>query len=134
MTTPAAVIERETAGRTILVVDDEAVVRDVARAMLQSAKYKVLVACDGTESVEIFEKDGATIDLVVLDMAMPGMNGRETYEALRAIRNDVQVLLSSGYTEEEAISQLGASGAVDFVHKPYKLKTLLKAVKKSLAG
>jgi CheY-like chemotaxis protein len=132
--TQPAVIEAETGGKAILIVDDEAVVRDVARAMLQSAKYKVLVACDGTEAVEIFEKDGATIDLVLLDMAMPGMDGKETYEALRAIRNDVLVLLSSGYTEEEAVSQLGANGAVDFVHKPYKLKTLLEMVKKSLTG
>ena len=134
ITTLPAVVESESAGRTILIVDDEAVVRDVARAMLQSAKYQVLVASDGTEAVEIFEEDGDTIDLVLLDMAMPGMDGRETYKALRAIRNDVLVLLSSGYTEEEAISQLGASRAVDFVHKPYKLKTLLEAVKKSLAG
>jgi PAS domain S-box-containing protein len=117
---------------TILVVDDEAVVRDVARAMLESAGYSVLVACDGNEAVETLKKSGDAIGLVILDMAMPGMDGRETYEALRQIRDDILVVLSSGYTEEDAFSKLGSSGIVEFIHKPYKLATLLEAVRKAL--
>ena len=124
----------DTASRTVLVVDDEAIVRDVAQAMLKSANYNVLIATDGAEAIELFKEDGESIDLVLLDMAMPGLDGRETYEALREIRDDVLVVLSSGYTEEDALSKLGASGLVEFVHKPYKMNTLLAAVRRALGS
>jgi CheY-like chemotaxis protein len=123
----------EPGGATVLVIDDEAVVRDVTRAMLQSAGYNVVVARDGVETIDLFERDSERIDLVLLDVAMPGMDGREAYEGLCRIREDVLVVLSSGYTEEEVISQFGTKGVVDFVHKPYKLGTLLQTVQRALA-
>ena len=122
----------QTESATILVVDDETVVRDVARAMLQSAGFDVIVACDGSQAIEMFERRDQEIDLVLLDMAMPGMDGRETFERLRHIQEDVLVVLSSGYTEEDALSKLGTRGPVDFVHKPYRLDALLTVIRKVL--
>lgn len=117
---------------TILVVDDEAIVRDVAAAMLKTTDYNVLIAESGNQAVKLFGEVGDSVSLVILDMAMPGMDGKETLEALQKLRPDVRVILSSGHTEEVAISTIGSAGTVGFLHKPYKVKNLLAAVREAL--
>jgi two-component system cell cycle sensor histidine kinase/response regulator CckA len=88
---------------TVLVIDDEEMVRRVARSMLESYGYSVLVADDGRAALEVFKEVSPQISVVVLDLTMPSMSGEETFRQLRAIRSDVRVIRSSGYNEVEAV-------------------------------
>ncbi len=113
-----------TATGTILIVDDEEVVRTVGQDMLEALGYKVLTAEDGKEALEIYGKNRDRIDLVLLDMIMPEMMGGETYDRLRDMNSGVKVLLSSGYCidgEATAIMERGCDG---FIQKPFRLSDL----------
>jgi CheY-like chemotaxis protein len=102
----------------VLVVDDEEIVRKVAKSALESYGYEVLLAANGKEALEVFRKKGRLIALVILDLTMPIMAGRETLQHLRAIA-DVPVILSSGYNEAEAKRCFAGEPLAGFVHKPY---------------
>ncbi len=119
---------------TVLLVDDEAMVRDVARAMLERAGFDVLTAQDGYEAVEIFRDHGEDCCCVIVDLAMPRMNGEETYRELRTLRPDVRVVLTSGHEEREASSRFSGSGLAAFVQKPYTYTRLVDAVRRVLHG
>jgi PAS domain S-box-containing protein len=115
----------------VLVVDDEEIVRRIARTALERAGYTVLLAGDGQEAAEIFRREAGDIRLVVLDMTMPGMSGEEALRQLRGIRRDVPVVVSSGYTEAEVLQRFGDS--IDgFLHKPYVITDLARAVQAAL--
>lgn len=116
----------------ILVIDDEIVLRDMARMMLEECGYKTVVAEDGKEGLKIFKKQHAEIDGVLLDMVMPRMSGKETYKKMKEIDPDVKVLLSSGYKQDKRISSVLNMGARGFIQKPYDLKALSIAIKKYL--
>jgi len=116
---------------TVLVVDDEAIVRGFARAVLERAGMRVIVAEHGRAAVEIFRERAQEIDVVLLDMTMPEMSGEATFRALKELRPDVRVLLSSGYTEVAAAQQFTTTGLAGFVQKPYaadKLTTRIRGV------
>jgi len=117
----------------ILVVDDEEVVRRIARMALERAGYTVLVAADGREGVEIFRRESAEIRLVALDMTMPGMSGEETFRQLRGIHAGIPVLVSSGYTQSEVFQRFGNS-INGYLHKPYGVTDLARAVQAALEG
>ena len=85
----------------IMVVDDEAAVRNVTRIILERSGFTVLTAADGREAIKLFQKHGGKIVCVLLDLTMPHMDGEETYRELRRIRSDVPVILASGYSEQE---------------------------------
>ncbi len=112
----------------VLVVDDEEVVRDLASDVLTSGGYRVLVACDGRAGVEIFREQADEIDAVLLDMTMPVMGGVETFRAMRAIRRNVPVVISSGYTENEAVNQFDGDEPAGFIQKPYEALMLLEQI------
>jgi PAS domain S-box-containing protein len=115
----------------ILVVDDEEIVRRIARIALERAGYTVLLAADGREAVEIFRRAAGEIRLVALDMTMPGMSGEQTLSHLRQIRRDVPVMVSSGYAEAEVLQRFGDS--IDgYLHKPYGIVDLARAVHAAL--
>ncbi len=114
---------------TILVVDDEEAVRMVAKASLERFGYRVLLARNGIEAVEIFEQIPDQISVVLLDLTMPLMSGEETFRRLRAIRADAPVLLSSGYNQIEVIKRFAGQGLAGFVGKPYSASTLVAKVK-----
>ena len=114
-------------GSTVLFVDDEPSVRDVARDILQSAGYQVIVAGDGQEAIGLFSSRG-DIDAVILDLMMPKMSGVEALKRLKELDRSVPVLLSSGYNEQEATSQLVGDELAGFVQKPYRLRDLLAAI------
>ena len=118
---------------TILVVDDEEIVRNTARAVLQRFGYDVLVAPDGASGLEVFQKHADGISAVVLDMTMPGMSGEETFRSMRGIAPRVCVLLSSGYNEVEAIRRFTSKGFAGFVQKPYTGTQLARILKRALA-
>ena len=129
---PAPPLEFSGTGK-VLVVDDEEIVRRIARTALERAGYTVLLAADGREAVEVFRREAGEIRLVSLDMTMPGRSGEETFRQLREIRRDVPVLVSSGYTEVEVLERFGDS--IDgYLHKPYGITDLARAVHAALKG
>jgi PAS domain S-box-containing protein len=117
---------------TILVVDDEEAVRAVARAVLERAGFTVLTAADGPEGIDAFRANPDGIDLVLLDMTMPSLSGAEVLGALRAVREDVRVVLSSGYSDDETRSRL--PGLAGFIQKPYRPAELMAAVRDALTA
>jgi len=127
---PAAPIPRQQA--TVLLVDDEQMIREAAGAALESLGFKVVMACDGREAVETFRQNGA-IDLVLMDLTMPHMDGREAFHQLRRIRPSVPVILSSGYNEQESIQEFLGRGLAGFLQKPYTLRALEQLVLQALA-
>ncbi|MFC1557135.1 PAS domain S-box protein [candidate division KSB1 bacterium] len=118
--------------KTILVVDDEEDLREMLMAQLESLGYKVILACDGIEAVGIFEKQKDKIDLVLLDMIMPKMDGKDTFIALKKINPHVKVLLISGYSQDERVTGVLNDGVIDFIQKPLELTVLSKAINKAL--
>jgi two-component system, cell cycle sensor histidine kinase and response regulator CckA len=117
---------------TILVVDDEAYIRSGAAEALRHSGFTVLTAADGQEAVGVFREHAETIRAVLLDLTMPNMDGAATMIQLRQIRPDVRVVLSSGYTEEEATRQFTNRDLVGFLQKPYALKDLIASVRGAL--
>ena len=118
---------------TVLVVDDEETVRQVAKTSLERFGYRVLLARNGIEAVEIFGQSPDQVTLVLLDLTMPLMSGEETLGRLRAIRPDVPVLLSSGYNQIEVIKRFTGRGLAGFIGKPYSSATLIEKIK-SISG
>jgi nitrogen-specific signal transduction histidine kinase/CheY-like chemotaxis protein len=109
---------------TVLLVDDEDSVRLVAGRILQQLGYQVLSAENGLQALEIYPRERDRIDLVILDMLMPGMGGPETFQKLKEIDPGVRVLLSSGYSLDGEAQQVMAAGARGFIQKPYRLVAL----------
>jgi len=113
----------------ILVVDDEEIVRETAREILETVGFDVLLAADGVEGVEVFREHADEVRAVILDMTMPRMNGEEAFNALRQIRPEVRVVLSSGYNELEAIRAFAGKGLAGFLRKPYTTVGLLEILR-----
>jgi PAS domain S-box-containing protein len=115
---------------TVLLVDDEETVRVVGRRMLERLGFEVVIASDGRQALEIFDADPDRFVLVLLDLSMPVMNGTECLEQLRQRGRGaaVPVVLSSGYTEEEATSRFSRQGLAGFIQKPYRLQSLREKV------
>lgn len=113
---------------TILVIDDELFVADLTKDILARFGYNVLVALEGKKAVEIYRQRFAEVAAVVLDLVMPGMDGREIFHALRQINPEVKIIISSGYTRDGEADDLMAGGAAGFVQKPYRLTEFMKVV------
>jgi len=109
---------------TILLVDDEELVLDAARAMLEHLGYTVLVAEGGEEAWALYQENKERIDLVILDMIMPGMGGGEVYDRTKALNPDVKVILSSGYSIAGKASEIIKRGANAFIQKPFSITDL----------
>ncbi|MFP3913079.1 MAG: PAS domain-containing protein [Desulfobacteraceae bacterium] len=119
-------------GGVILLVEDQQMVRDAAEAMLKYFGFEVLTARDGMEALTIFRERQGDIRLVLTDLSMPRMNGWETLKALRKIRPDIPVILSSGYDEARAMAGDHAEKPEAFLCKPYQMAGLKAAVEKAL--
>ncbi len=119
---------------TILVVDDEEMIRFVAGQSLKLDGFTVLEADSGRQALDVFARRGAEIDAVLLDMMMPILDGVETFRALRRQRPDLRVLFSSGYSEEEAGGRLAGEERVGFIQKPYLPEDLARKVRQVLEG
>jgi CheY-like chemotaxis protein len=113
------------ANATVLVVDDEDMVRKVARAILESVGFKVRTARDGAEAVDVFDQNADEIDIVLMDMTMPHMNGEEAFVRLREIDPDVRVVMASGYSEHEATSHITSKSLAGFIQKPFRAADLV---------
>ena len=117
---------------TALLVDDEEIVRTTSKKILERMGFKVLTAFDGKMGVEVFRDNAEIINLVILDYKMPRMNGEEAFHAIKKIRKDVKVILSSGYNEHDAMNNFGEMGIAGFIQKPYGYKILSDAIGRAL--
>ncbi|GIL38081.1 response regulator [Roseiterribacter gracilis] len=116
------------AGRTVLLVDDDDAVREVTSTMLRDAQYRVLTAGSGGAALDVLERT-QNIDLLVLDFAMPGMNGAEVARRARAIRPDLPIIFVTGYAE---IGALHAAGEAHVLQKPFRAEALTQTVRRAL--
>jgi PAS domain S-box-containing protein len=118
----------------ILLVDDQEEVRDVCGAMLRTLGYEVTTAVDGAEGVEAYRREAGGIDLVILDMVMPNMSGRDCFRRIREIRPDVRAVLSTGYSLEGVVEETMREGIRGFIQKPYRLEQLARVVEDAMPG
>jgi PAS domain S-box-containing protein len=118
---------------TILVVDDEEPVRNVASRMLERCGFTVLRACDGQEALDLFHIHASEIVCVLLDLAMPRMDGEETLRELRRIQPGVRIVLASGYSDQEIAQRFRGAGLAGFIEKPYRMEALSAKLREALA-
>jgi PAS domain S-box-containing protein len=117
---------------SILIVDDEDMIRTLAAHILKTAGYRVQTCADGQEAVELYAKDHGNIDLVIMDMVMPRLDGREAFNRMREINPQVKMLLSSGFSEDGDAQAILKDGASGFIQKPYRSAELLLMVQQAL--
>jgi len=118
----------------VLVVDDEQIVREMAKNALERRGYTVLLADSGPAAIEVLRRHPGDIALVILDLSMPRMNGEEVLPELRKLRPGVKVVVSSGYSEAETMTLFKGQAVSGFIQKPYtsdrladKIRTVLSA-------
>lgn len=119
---------------TVLVVDDEPHIRDIARMILEECGYTVMLAENGRDGLQKYKDSAAEIKAVILDLQMPVMSGEETFRRLREFAPDVKVLLSSGYAQDERVTTVMRLGVNGFIHKPYTLQELASAIHRVVGG
>ena len=113
----------------ILVIDDEDIVRLIARNILTECGYEVILAEDGREGIDIFRKMHDSISVVLLDMAMPGISGDDVFLELRKTKPDVKVLLSSGFRQDSRVEKVLSLGVSGFIQKPYSIMEMSRKMK-----
>ena len=113
-----------TGTETVLLVDDEEAIRQVGRELLEAMGYNVLLASNGEEAVELYEKHCDNVDIVLLDIVMPHMGGGVTYERMKKINPDIKVLLLSGYSIDGEATDILKRGCNGFIQKPFTMKEL----------
>jgi len=119
-------------GPTILLVDDEEMVRSLLEELLCGEGYRVLTAASGEEAVEVYREHAAGIELVFLDLLMAGMGGEKCLRELLGIDPSARVILTSGNASTDMARELLEAGARDFLDKPFKIDRLLQAVRGAL--
>jgi two-component system, chemotaxis family, CheB/CheR fusion protein len=117
---------------TVLVIDDEEVVRRSAKASLERGGYDIVVAENGTEGIQLFRALASKISLVLLDLTMPGPGGEEVLREIQGIKPEARVILSSGYNEVEVIQRFTGKGLAGFLQKPYTAAALVDKVNRAL--
>lgn len=117
---------------TVMVVDDEDIVRTLAASILEDTECRVLTAADGFEALALAEAGDPPVDVVVLDLSMPGIDGAETFRRLRQLLPGLPILLSSGHKPDDIVARLGTEPS-GFVRKPYRPSDLIDAIEAVLA-
>jgi two-component system cell cycle sensor histidine kinase/response regulator CckA len=112
-------------------VDDEEIVRKVASAALKGAGFCILAATNGAEALDVL-RSHPEISLVILDLTMPVMNGEQAIPLIKALRPDLPIILSSGYSEAELSRRFVSSGISGFLQKPYTISAILSKVRRNL--
>jgi DNA-binding NtrC family response regulator len=114
-------------------VDDEEYILNADKAMLKELGYEVLLANGGREALRIFDENKDRINLLILDLIMPDLSGEIVYDRIKALRPDVRVILSSGYSIEGQAESILKRGCDGFIQKPYNLNQLAQKIKQILA-
>ena len=120
-------------GELILIIDDEAAIREITKETLEAYGYTTMTASDGAEGVAIFAENKKNIKLVITDIMMPVMDGTDTIHALKRICPDVKIIAASGFTTKEQLSTPSDSNVQAFLTKPYTAEQLLKALAGALS-
>ena len=131
---PPAVQACRGGSETILMAEDDEMVRNLSQKILSSSGYTVIVARDGEEAVRLFQEQCQCIDLVMLDVVMPRMGGREAYERMCALRPGLKSLFASGYSESAIDKNFVLEGGLQLLQKPFTREPLLRAVRAVLDG
>ena len=127
---PKAILAHGT--ETILLVDDESLIRDLGERILTQFGYSVITAADGESALSLYRGNKDRISLVILDLNMPGMGGRQCLESLVATDPGVKVIIASGYSTNGLAAEAIKTGACGFLGKPFKLKQMLGVVRQTL--
>jgi len=117
---------------TVLLVDDEEIILDIGRDLLEAMGCSVLTAKDGRKAIELYQKNQNDIDIVILDMIMPNISGSDTYDRMKEINPDIKVLLSSGYSINGQASDILNRGCNGFIQKPFNINELSVAIRQIL--
>jgi PAS domain S-box-containing protein len=117
---------------TVLLIDDEELIRKVGKSQLKQLGYDVITAENGQKALEILKEDKERIDIVILDMIMPVMGGRETFIKIREFDKSVPVLISSGFSREDDLEEMKKQGLNGFLHKPFLLDQLASRLSDAL--
>ncbi len=126
--------EIETAEGRILVVDDEAPVRELYQAMLEAMGFTVICAVDGRDGLDVYRNHSEQIDLAIVDLIMPRLGGRECIEGLKELNPNLPIIISSGYSIGDEVAKVMQAGASAFIHKPFTMDELARAVTSLLRG
>jgi len=129
---PAEVENLRGGDEYILVVDDEEPIRLLTKEILESYGYRVLLAENGLEAIDIYAERKEDIALVILDMVMPKMGGREAFLKLKELEPGVKALLSTGYSQDGKAQEILESGVIGYIQKPYQINKLLAKVRSLL--
>lgn len=119
-------------GEVILAIEDEEMLRDFLHTVLGESGYTVMLAADGTEGYQTYMKNMGEIDLVLLDMGLPGMSGEDVLSGILSSNPGAKVISMSGYIEPEVQAQALRNGAVDYLPKPYFMEDLLSKLHRTL--
>lgn len=117
---------------TILLIEDDEIVRITTETLLDTMGYNVIMAEDGIEGIKVYRKLKDKIDIIICDMIMPNMNGSETFDELKRINPDCKVIISSGYTKKEVLSKMKKDGISGFLQKPFASEELLKLIQTTI--
>ncbi len=117
---------------TVLVVDDDEAVRSSLAMVLDELGYSVLMADSGERAIELYGSHGDRIDVVILDMTMPGLDGAQTFERLRSLDPELPVIVSTGFARSNGAAALVEAGAVGVLHKPFRIRDLVAALQDAL--
>jgi CheY-like chemotaxis protein len=117
---------------TILLVDDEEMIADIGKRILEKLGYRVLLAESGKSALKVYEDHRDSINLIILDMIMPDMGGSEAFDQLKAVDPSIRILLSSGYSLNGQASQIMKRGCNGFIQKPFNIEQISKKIRKIL--
>ena len=117
---------------TLLLIDDDDSINSVGKQMLELIGYKVFSATSGEKAIEVYKKNVDKIDMIILDMIMPGMGGGETYDRLKEINPNIKVLLASGYSADGEAKEILKHGCCGFIQKPFDIKALSYKIREIL--
>jgi DNA-binding response OmpR family regulator len=118
---------------TILFVDDDPIVSEVGGLLLRKIGYNVIHASSGQQAIEIYKQRKDAIDLIILDMIMPGQSGEQTFGKLIEVNKQVKIIISSGSDQDERIHDILARGGAGFIYKPYKISELKAKLDEALS-
>ncbi|HKA31746.1 MAG TPA: response regulator [Candidatus Binatia bacterium] len=119
-------------GQMILVVEDELPMLNLLKKILEDAGFRVLMAKDGIEAIDVYSRNQSDVDLVLCDMALPKLGGWTVYLALKERNPQVKMILTSGYLDPKVKSDMVKGGVRDFIPKPYVPETIVKSVRQAL--
>lgn len=123
----------KTGCQSVLLIDDESIVVSSAKRILEKKGYHVLTAMSGKEALTVFREHKRVVDIILLDLSMPDMDGEETLEKLLEIDAGAKVILFSGYARDIDIDPLFEKGALDHIQKPFDIQALIEKINKAIS-